>query len=96
MGRTRFWISIIHDVPEFESLAWAAVHLVRLLLLLGPVLICQGLCLAYKMGKMLEPGSWDLVLYDKNPELGGTWLVSRDRTSIATPLTLFRKINTPE
>ncbi|KAG9244397.1 hypothetical protein BJ878DRAFT_534602 [Calycina marina] len=33
----------------------------------------SGLCLAYKMGKMLEPGSWDLTLYEKNPHFGGTW-----------------------
>lgn len=33
----------------------------------------SGLCLAYKMEKMLEPGSWELVLYEKNPQFGGTW-----------------------
>lgn len=33
----------------------------------------SGLCLAYKMEKMLEPGSWELTLYDKNPQFGGTW-----------------------
>ena len=32
----------------------------------------SGLCLAYKMEKMLEAGSWELTLFDKNPELGGT------------------------
>src|ERR1700753_1146171 len=33
----------------------------------------SGLCLAYKMERMLEPGSWELTLYDKNPQFGGTW-----------------------
>lgn len=33
----------------------------------------SGLCLAYKMGVMLEPGSWELTLFDKNPHFGGTW-----------------------
>lgn len=33
----------------------------------------SGLCLAYKMEKMLEAGSWDLTLFDKNKEFGGTW-----------------------
>ena len=32
----------------------------------------SGLCLAYKMERMLEAGSWELTLFDKNPELGGT------------------------
>ncbi|KXS94593.1 hypothetical protein AC578_1782 [Pseudocercospora eumusae] len=34
----------------------------------------SGLCLAYKMNKMLEPGSWELTLFDKNKHFGGTWL----------------------
>lgn len=33
----------------------------------------SGLCLAYKMEKMLVPGSWELALYEKNPMFGGTW-----------------------
>jgi cation diffusion facilitator CzcD-associated flavoprotein CzcO len=33
----------------------------------------SGLCLAYKMEKMLSPGSWELTLYEKNPHFGGTW-----------------------
>jgi len=33
----------------------------------------SGLCLAYKMEKMLEAGSWELTLFDKNKEFGGTW-----------------------
>jgi hypothetical protein len=33
----------------------------------------SGLCLAYKMEKMLTPGSWELTLYEKNPQFGGTW-----------------------
>lgn len=32
-----------------------------------------GLCLAYKMERMLVPGSWELTLFDKNPQFGGTW-----------------------
>lgn len=32
-----------------------------------------GLCLAYKMEKMLEPGSFELTLFEKNPHFGGTW-----------------------
>lgn len=32
-----------------------------------------GLCLAYKMEKLLEPGSFELTLFDKNPHFGGTW-----------------------
>ncbi|KAJ3524735.1 hypothetical protein NM208_g11943 [Fusarium decemcellulare] len=33
----------------------------------------SGLCLAYKMNKMLEKDSFDLTLFDKNPHFGGTW-----------------------
>jgi hypothetical protein len=33
----------------------------------------SGLCLAYKLEKMLEPGSWELTLFEKNPQFGGTW-----------------------
>ncbi|KAK6432568.1 hypothetical protein LTR95_011266 [Oleoguttula sp. CCFEE 5521] len=32
----------------------------------------SGLCLAYKMEKMLEAGSWELTLFDKNKQFGGT------------------------
>lgn len=45
----------------------------------------SGLCLAYKMNKMLEPGSWELTLFEKNPKLGGTWLESVDRYAQGTP-----------
>lgn len=33
----------------------------------------SGLCLAYKMERMLVPGAWELTLYEKNPMFGGTW-----------------------
>lgn len=33
----------------------------------------SGLCVAYKMEKMLEAGSWELTLFEKNPMFGGTW-----------------------
>ncbi|KAF2430448.1 FAD/NAD(P)-binding domain-containing protein [Tothia fuscella] len=33
----------------------------------------SGLCLAYKMEKMLVPSSWELTLFEKNPQFGGTW-----------------------
>lgn len=33
----------------------------------------SGLCLAYKMERMLTPGSWELTLFEKNPMFGGTW-----------------------
>ncbi|KAF1982585.1 FAD/NAD(P)-binding domain-containing protein [Aulographum hederae CBS 113979] len=33
----------------------------------------SGLCLAYKMERMLVPGSWELTLFEKNPQFGGTW-----------------------
>lgn len=33
----------------------------------------SGLCLSYKMERMLVPGSWELTLFDKNPQFGGTW-----------------------
>ncbi|KAI1625804.1 hypothetical protein EDD37DRAFT_588822 [Exophiala viscosa] len=33
----------------------------------------SGLCLAYKMERMLEPNSWELTLFEKNPTFGGTW-----------------------
>jgi len=33
----------------------------------------SGLCLAYKMEKMLVPNSWELTLFEKNPQFGGTW-----------------------
>ena len=34
----------------------------------------SGLCLAYKMEKMLEAGTWELTLFEKNSHFGGTWL----------------------
>lgn len=33
----------------------------------------SGLCLAYKMEKMMVPGSWELTLFEKNKQFGGTW-----------------------
>lgn len=33
----------------------------------------SGLCLAYKMERMLEKGSWELTLFEKNKHFGGTW-----------------------
>lgn len=36
----------------------------------------SGLCLAYKMERMLEAGSWELTLFEKNQHFGGTWWVS--------------------
>ncbi|KAF2790613.1 FAD/NAD(P)-binding domain-containing protein [Melanomma pulvis-pyrius CBS 109.77] len=33
----------------------------------------SGLCLAYKMERMLTPGSWELTLFEKNSQFGGTW-----------------------
>lgn len=33
----------------------------------------SGLCLAYKMERMLEQGSWELTLFEKNKHFGGTW-----------------------
>jgi hypothetical protein len=33
----------------------------------------SGLCLAYKMTKMLTPESWSLTLFEKTPHFGGTW-----------------------
>ncbi|KAH8898107.1 FAD/NAD(P)-binding domain-containing protein [Thozetella sp. PMI_491] len=32
-----------------------------------------GLCVSYKMNKMLEPGSWELTIFEKNGGVGGTW-----------------------
>ncbi|KIX08858.1 uncharacterized protein Z518_03515 [Rhinocladiella mackenziei CBS 650.93] len=34
----------------------------------------SGLCLAYKLQRMLVPGSWELKIFEKNSEVGGTWL----------------------
>lgn len=33
----------------------------------------SGLCLAYKMERQLVPDSWELTLFEKNPQFGGTW-----------------------
>lgn len=33
----------------------------------------SGLCTAYKMERQLVPGSWELTLFEKNPQFGGTW-----------------------
>ncbi|KAH6672045.1 putative sterigmatocystin biosynthesis monooxygenase stcW [Halenospora varia] len=33
----------------------------------------SGLCLAYKMERMLEAGTWELTLHEKNTHFGGTW-----------------------
>lgn len=33
----------------------------------------SGLCLAYKMEKMMVSGSWELTLFEKNEQFGGTW-----------------------
>jgi cation diffusion facilitator CzcD-associated flavoprotein CzcO len=35
----------------------------------------SGLCLAYKMMKTLE--SFELTIYEKNHDVGGTWLENR-------------------
>lgn len=32
-----------------------------------------GLCCAYKMERMLEANSWELTLFEKNEQFGGTW-----------------------
>ncbi|KAL6242201.1 hypothetical protein RBB50_010749 [Rhinocladiella similis] len=32
-----------------------------------------GLCCAYKMERMLEASSWELTLFEKNEQFGGTW-----------------------
>jgi hypothetical protein len=37
----------------------------------------SGLCLAYKMERMMIPGSWELTLFEKNPHFGGTWYENR-------------------
>lgn len=37
----------------------------------------SGLCLAYKMEKMLQAGTWELTLFEKNDHLGGTWYENR-------------------
>ena len=36
-----------------------------------------GLCVSYKIGRMLEPGSWELTVYEKNSGVGGTWFENR-------------------
>ncbi|KIX06631.1 uncharacterized protein Z518_04607 [Rhinocladiella mackenziei CBS 650.93] len=33
----------------------------------------SGLCLAYKLQKMMVPGSWELTIFEKNDSIGGTW-----------------------
>ncbi|RDW71648.1 putative 4-hydroxyacetophenone monooxygenase protein [Coleophoma crateriformis] len=33
----------------------------------------SGLCVIYKMNKMLVPGSWELMVFEKNSSVGGTW-----------------------
>ena len=33
----------------------------------------SGICLAYKMERLLEEGTWELTLYEKNRRIGGTW-----------------------
>ncbi|KAJ2895272.1 hypothetical protein MKZ38_006737 [Zalerion maritima] len=37
----------------------------------------SGICLAYKMEKMLVPDSWELTLFEKNTDFGGTWLENK-------------------
>ena len=32
-----------------------------------------GLCMAYKMERLMEPGTWELQIYEKNAAIGGTW-----------------------
>lgn len=32
-----------------------------------------GICLAYKLERLLEPGTWELALFEKNQQLSGTW-----------------------
>ena len=36
-----------------------------------------GLCVSYKISRMLEPGSWELTVYEKNSGVGGTWFENR-------------------
>jgi cation diffusion facilitator CzcD-associated flavoprotein CzcO len=33
----------------------------------------SGLCLSYKMQKLLDAGTWELTLFEKNKQFGGTW-----------------------
>lgn len=40
----------------------------------------SGLCLAYKMEKMLEEGTFELTLFEKNSHFGGTWLGTQQRS----------------
>lgn len=58
----------------------------------------SGLCLAYKMEKMLEAGTWELTLFEKNSHFGGTWLGRHASINIATDgwLTGYKKTPTPE
>ncbi|KAK5057905.1 hypothetical protein LTR84_011906 [Exophiala bonariae] len=32
-----------------------------------------GICLAYKLERLLDPGTWELTLFEKNQHFGGTW-----------------------
>lgn len=32
-----------------------------------------GICLAYKLERLLEPGTFELTLFEKNQQFGGTW-----------------------
>jgi hypothetical protein len=56
----------------------------------------SGLCFAYKMERMLTPGTWDLTLYEKNDQLGGTWY---ENTSVRRQLEFsdvpYMNIGTP-
>lgn len=56
----------------------------------------SGLCLAYKMEKMMRPGTWELTLFDKNSHFGGTWLVGiRSLTSSNFMLTPMQENTYP-
>jgi len=37
----------------------------------------SGLCLAYKMERQMDPETWELALYEKNPAEGGTWFENK-------------------
>jgi cation diffusion facilitator CzcD-associated flavoprotein CzcO len=37
----------------------------------------SGIALAYKMERQMEPGTWELTLFEKNDDFGGTWYENR-------------------
>jgi cation diffusion facilitator CzcD-associated flavoprotein CzcO len=58
--------------PPYEIQPWYHSQVLKPIKVICIGAGISGLCLAYKMEKLLE--SFQLTIYEKNHDVGGTWL----------------------